>query len=160
MKTLILVAAFICSVASANTVTLMGNNAVYELAKLPQQIMATFVDQGFKQTEVSTNVYDLTIKGLRCDLQSNDALYPDYSNGGLPSVKCYVNADLETGGVGTPVQESRYIQSLISLIEAKAGGEYTDCAMGGKCTSFIKSIKCRIDENQDEMKNAFSCVLE
>ncbi|MBC7428686.1 MAG: hypothetical protein H7336_08760 [Bacteriovorax sp.] len=155
-----LLLALTCSVANANTVTLNSQNKDYELAKVPQNLMAAFVDQGFIQEESSTNVWDLTITGLRCDTQSRDALYPDYSNAGLPSVKCYVNAAPERLGAGSPIQESRYINSLINVIEAKANGEYSDCSMGGKCSSYIALIKCRIDLNQEEMHNAYSCKLE
>lgn len=152
MKRLFVILFLISTAASANTVVLSSQNSDSELACLPQQLMATFVDQGFIQIQSSKNIWDLTLNNLRCDYRSNDALYPDYYNGGLPSVKCSVN--------NTPVQESRYIYSMITLIEAKAGGEFTDCAMGGKCTSIISSIKCRIDMNQEEMFKAYSCELK
>jgi len=115
---------FICSfllssisMAQAYTLLLDSNNSNDVLRKIPQNLMASFVDQGFKQVEVSSKIFELTIKNLRCDTNTRDVLYPDYSNAGLPSVKCYVNADLEKfERKGRAIEESRYIESLFSTI--------------------------------------------
>jgi hypothetical protein len=160
MKSLIVFLVLACSSLSASTIIINSENSDYELAKVPQNLLATFVDQGFKQVEVTPKVWDLTIDGLRCDSLSRDNLYPDFSNAGLPSIKCYVNAVPEMNGIGIPVQESRFIQSLINIIEAKAYGDYSDCSMGGKCSSFIASIICTLDLNQDEMHKAYSCTIK
>ena len=145
--------------AAEETIVIRSSSEDSEIEKIPQQLMAIFVDQKFKMISVSKNIYNLKVLNLRCDYHSRDALYPDYFNGGLPKVNCYVNADLEMGGKGTPVEESRYLLSLINLIEKKFDTYYTDCAMGGKCMSFIQKIDCTSDMNQDEMNKAFTCTL-
>lgn len=145
--------------AAEETIVLRSSNEDSEIGKVPQLLMATFVDQKFKMTTVSKNIYNLKVLNLRCDYHSRDALYPDYFNGGLPKVNCYVNADLEMGSKGTPIEESRYLLSLINLIEKKMDVYYTDCAMGGKCVSFIDKIDCTSDLNQEEMNKAFTCSI-
>lgn len=139
-------------------ITIDANNPQRVLSRIPQLWMATFVDQGFKQTETRKGVWELTIKKLRCDAHTRDVLYPDYSNAGLPSVKCFINASVERGGKGKVIQESRFIEELISRIENHVPeAQYSDCAMGGKCSSFIKVIHCISDLNKEEMHDAFSC---
>ena len=146
------------SFAADKTILIDANNPQRELSQIPQLWMATFVDQGFRQTETRKGVWELTIKNLRCDTHTRDVLYPDYSNAGLPEVKCFVNAVPERGGRGKAVQESRFIDELINRIEEHVPDvHYGDCAMGGKCTSFIKAIHCISDLNQAEMHDAFSC---
>lgn len=146
--------------AGENGVWLKSNDEDYVVAKLPQKIMATFVDQGFKQKEVSPGIFELKVSNVRCDYLSRDPLYPDYSNGGLPSVKCYADADAEMNGKGTKIQESRYLNELFNMIQEKRDLPITDCAMGGKCVSFVTTIQCWVDLNMEEMKDAYSCYLK
>lgn len=162
MKSLLLGLALLSTTAFAGEtgVWLKANDEDYTVARLPQKLMATFVDQGFKQKEVSPGIFELTVKNVRCDFQSRDALYPDYSNAGLPSVKCYTDAEIEMNGNGTRIQESRYLNELFNTIQEKKDISITDCAMGGKCVSYVSTIQCWVDLNMDEMKDAYSCYLE
>lgn len=162
MKGLLLGLLFVSSTTFAieNGVWLKSNDEDSIVSKLPQQLMATFVDQGFKQKEISPGIFELTVKNVRCDFQSRDALYPDYSNAGLPSVKCYTDAVIEMNGNGIKIEESRYLNELFNTIEEKKNIAITDCAMGGKCVSYVSTIQCWVDLNRDEMKDAYSCFLK
>ena len=146
--------------AAESGIWLKSNDEDYVVARLPQKLMATFVDQGFKQKEVSPGIFELKISNVRCDFNSRDPLYPDYSNAGLPSVKCYADADAEMNGKGTKIQESRYLNELFNTIQEKTDLPITDCAMGGKCMSYVTTIQCWVDLNMEEMKDAYSCFLK
>jgi hypothetical protein len=141
-------------------VTIDANNSNEELARIPQNLMSVFVDQGFKQKEISKNVFQLEIKNLSCYGNSRDVLYPDYSNAGLPKIECFVE---KTSGLRENVkklQESRYLQALIDVMEKNIKDFYvSDSAMGGKSFSGIPKILCKSDLNQNEMHNAFSCEI-
>lgn len=162
MKSLLLGLSILSSVTFAGEtgVWLRSNDEDYVTARLPQKLMATFVDQGFKQKEVSPGIFELSIKNVRCDFQSRDALFPDASNAGLPSVKCYTDAEIEMNGNGVKIQEGRYLNELFNIIQEKKDISITDCAMGGKCVSYVSTIQCWVDLNMEEMKDAYSCYLE
>lgn len=160
MKGLILGLLITVNCAFASTPVLVkSSDKDYDLGRIPQNLMATFIDQNFNFIMVSKNVYDLTIRNLRCDYYSRDGMYPDYSNAGLPKVNCYVNAVPEMGGKGIPVLEGRYILELMDRLQSKTEGEFSDCSMGGKCVTFVKEIKCISDLNHAEMKDAYSCYF-
>lgn len=161
MKAFLLGLALLSTQAFAsNGVWLKSNDEDYVVAKLPQKLMATFVDQGFEQKEVSSGIFELNIKNVRCDYNSRDFLFPDASNAGLPTVKCYTNAEVEMNGAGTKIQESRYLHSLLETIEEKKDIAIGDCAMGGKCVSFVETIQCWVDLNAEYMADAYSCYLK
>jgi hypothetical protein len=162
MKNLLLTLALILSMTqktkAESIFTITANDQNDVLASLPQNLMATFVDQGFKQKEISKGIFSLKINGLRCDSNSRDFIFPDSSIAGLPMVKCLVNTTPEYNADGKKIQEDRFIQSMIFQLENHLSGfEVTDCAMGGKCSFYIPKIECLIDLNQDEMRNAYSC---
>lgn len=141
---------------SADTVTRIdANNTNIELSKIPQLFMATFVDQGFKQSKTSEGVWKLTINQLRCDYRSRDNAEDNIM--GLPSVKCFVNAKPGVSNSGNPVQESRYLHTLLERIQLHLDLPITDCVMGGKCFSSVKKIECVIDTNKLEMHDMYSC---
>ncbi len=148
------------AMASENGVWLTSADEDSTVAKIPQSLMAIFVDQGFKQKEISPKIFELSVTNLRCDYQSRDALYPDQSNAGLPSVKCYINASPEMNGKGVKIEESRYLQGLLDTIGDKRGLDAKDCAMCGKCVTFVKTIRCWLDLNMEEMKDAYNCFLK
>lgn len=144
--------ALFSSLAHANTVTIKSNDLNEKLASIPQDLAATFVYQGFNQTEISKNVFQVEVKDLTCKLNSMDFYYPDDKRAGLPMVECFVG--------GKKIQEGRNLEKLFSTIESQNSNLYiTDCSMGGKCMMSLKSIKCISDLNQDEMHNAYSCEL-
>lgn len=149
------------SFAGESSFLVDSNNENEKLRVLPQQLMATFVDQGFKQKETSKGIFELKIKNLRCDINSRDFLYPDWSNAGLPSVKCFSNTRTEMGSKGKKILEGRYVNTLLGTLSSELNDfNVYDCAMGGKCIAFVKEIKCKIDLNQEEMHNAYSCEFK
>ena len=144
--------------AADKIISVNANNNDDDLRTIPQQLMATFVDQGFKQKEISKGLWELKIENLRCDSLSRDPEFPDSPKGGLPSVKCFVNAEIEMGGKGTPIQEGRFVEQLLNTVEHKIpDAQFSDCSMGGKCVTYVKKIRCTVDLNQEEMHNAYLC---
>ncbi len=146
--------------AGESGVWLKSNDEDSVVARLPRLIMATFVDQGFKQKEISPGIFELKVSNVRCDYLSRDSAYPDLPTAGLPSVKCFTDAVLEMNGKGTKIQEGRYLNELFNTIQEKRDLPITDCAMGGKCVSFVSTIQCWVDLNMEEMKDAYSCFLK
>jgi hypothetical protein len=149
-----------CSLASAaHDIIINPENPDPELAKLSQSLIATLVDQGFEQHEVTNKVYYTNVSGLRCVTYSRDNLFPKSPLGGLPAVECTVKADSKTDREGVPVGDARYILSLIKLIEAKNDVVYTECKED-QCITYVGSIKCKADLNETELKKVHSCTFK
>ena len=151
MKLIALMTLF-STMVHANTITIKSNDLNEKMASIPQELAATFFYQGFKQTELEKNIFQIEVKNLECKLNSMNFYYPDDSRAGLPMVECFVG--------GKKIQEARYLTNLLSTIESQTKNFYIfDCAMGGRCILNLKSIKCISDLNQEEMFNAYSCEL-
>ncbi len=144
----------------ANEITLRSSDRKSSLSSMPQSIMALFVDQGFKQTETSPGVFDLTVSNIRCDLNNRSFLFPDDRKAGLSTVKCFFNTTNEMHTSGKKILEGRHLVHLFSEIE-KVQSEFQikDCAAGGKCSLFVTKIQCQIDLNQELMSNAYQCQI-
>ena len=160
MKSLLLGLLLLSSTVFAKDVIVTSAAEDYELGRVPQNLMSVLLDQKFKQVEISKGVFEILVKDLRCDFSSRDALFPDSSIGGLPTVKCFVNAESIRNGKGKAIQDSRYIYDILNLVDTKTGAEIGDCSMGGKCSSFVKILKCQVDLNQEEMSKAYSCLFK
>lgn len=131
-----------------------------DVSSLPQDFLSVFVDNGIKQNEISQKVFELSVENIRCDITRRDALYPDYSNAGLTTIKCYSNAQSDRFGKGTLLNDGRFLLSLINSVEFHRNVNFSDCSMGGKCVSFVNKIKCTVDLNKELMSEAYSCELE
>lgn len=160
MKLIFLTLVLILSFSINAKVIVKSDDSNSEVADLPQEFLSVFVDNGIKQFEISQKIYELSVQNIRCDITRRDALYPDYSNAGLTTIKCYTDAESDRLGNGTPINEGRFILSLINLVEAHRDVSFSDCSMGGKCVSFVNKIKCTVDLNKEYMSEAYSCELE
>lgn len=146
--------------ASSSSVTINSNDAVMELGDVPQNLMAVLLDNKIAQVEIKPNVFEVSVKNVRCDFSSRDAMFPDSSEAGLALVKCYKDAVVERNGNGTKLIESRYLYSVLETIEKYTDLAISDCAMGGRCSSFVRTITCKVDLNVEEMYRAYSCQLD
>jgi len=105
------------------------------------------------------------VKGFHCDSRSNGALDAADPHGGLPTLKCRINAKNEKDGKsGQPFAEARALTHLLDKIQnAKDNGgvAFGDCAMGGYCGTFARSISCSIDTKVENFINGgrWSCTF-
>jgi hypothetical protein len=105
------------------------------------------------------------VKGFHCDSRSNGALDAADPHGGLPTLKCRINAKNEKDGKsGQPFAEARAMTHLLDKIQnAKDNGgvAFGDCAMGGYCGTFARSISCTIDTKIENFINSgrWSCTF-
>ncbi len=146
--------------ASETIVVIKSNDNNSKLASIPQDLLSILVDNGIKQLEVKPSVYETKINNLRCDSLRKDAYFPDSSEGGLTTIKCFKDAEATRNGNGDKLVEGRMLAQLLSTIESNTQTSLWDCSMGGRCTAFVSELKCTIDLNQDLLSDAFSCELK
>jgi hypothetical protein len=148
------------ALAASSSLTVTSNEVISELGDVPQNLMAVLLDNNIAQVEVKPNVYTMTVENVRCDYLSRDAMFPDSSVAGLASIICYKDAEVERNGSGTKLIESRYLYSILETVEKHTAFAISDCAMGGRCTSFVSAINCQVDLNVEEMQRAYTCQLD
>ena len=164
MKALVL--ACMCSLAGAGpclAAMIAVSDTSVPLAGLAQTATAILVDSGWKPHKIAPLKYAVEVRGFHCDQHSNAALDAAAVLGGLPSHKCRVNsANLKDSKKGKPFGEGRALQDLLDKIAAANPGiNFSDCASGGYCGTFAKSIKCTIDTSIANFGNGgrWECVF-
>ncbi len=165
MKSLLLISAFSlltihAAMATSSSLTITSNDAIEELGNVPQYLMAVLLDNNISQVEVKPSLFEMNVKNVRCDYSSRDAVFPDSSEGGLAVVKCYKDAEIERNGNGTKLIEGRYLYNLLETIEKHTDFSISDCALGGRCTSFVSNITCTVNLEAEDMRSAYSCRLD
>jgi hypothetical protein len=157
--------AFLSSSAFAANVTITSNSEnpnpkFAALADLPQTLLGLFVDQGLKLANVGGGKFALEVKNIHCDESSNGPV--DGAMGGIPTTTCRMNSeDVQFTKKGQRLAEALKLNDVLGKIESGEVGDifFTDCAMG-KCTVFVKSVKCVVDTKIEEFqKGRFSCTL-
>ena len=84
---------------------------------------------------------------FHCDARSNGALDAAQPQGGLPSLGCRINAQNVMGTkTGQKFGDAHATRDLLDKIStALPAVQFSDCASGGYCGTFAKSITCTID---------------
>jgi hypothetical protein len=149
------------SAAAAASVTV--SDTTPGLPGVAVEVTAMLVDAGLPVR--GSGKLTVEVKGFHCDSRSNGALDAADPHGGLPTLKCRINAKNEKDGKsGQPFAEARALTHLLDKIQnAKDNGgvAFGDCAMGGYCGTFARSISCTIDTKVESFINSgrWSCTF-
>ena len=149
------------SAAAAASVTV--SDTTPGLPGVAVEVTAMLVDAGLPVR--GSGKLTVEIKGFHCDSRSNAPLDAADPHAGLPTLKCRINAKNEKDGKsGQPFAEARALTHLLDKIQnAKDNGgvAFGDCAMGGYCGTFARSISCTIDTKVESFINSgrWSCTF-
>jgi hypothetical protein len=132
---------FGASVTVADTSTALPGVAAATLSLL--------VDAGATIKDIGSDKFIVEVKNFHCDQYSRAAFDASDRFAGLATIKCRTDArNLKDTDTGRPFAESRALNDLLQKIQdSSAHGEvhFSDCAMGGYCGTFAKSITCTIN---------------
>jgi hypothetical protein len=158
-----LVATSVCSIVSTSAalsapVTVAGNSA-----SLAATAAALLLDAGVVPKNVEDGLFVLEVKNFHCDQYSNAAVDASNARAALSTIKCRINSRNKRGAQsGQTFGEGRAMVELLQKAQAGAGVEFTDCAMGGYCSIFAKTIKCTVDTKIDAFGDGhrWSCIFD
>jgi hypothetical protein len=165
MKALWIAAAFSLASTSAGfaaSVTVSDTSTV--LPGVANATIAVLLDAGLTTHSIGGGKYTVEAKKFHCDQRSNAALDPSNKLAALGTTKCRVNSkNTMNTTAGTKFGEARTMIDLLGKIQsstASGGTAFTDCASGGYCGTYAKSIKCTIDTGNTNLSNGgrWSCV--
>jgi len=150
----------LCSVALAPaswaaSVTVSDTSTV--LPGVARTTTAVLVDAGLVLHNTGSGKFVVQGKKTHCDQHSNEALDASFPKGGLPSAKCRFNAkNLKDTKTGQPFGDGRAMLDLLQKIQsstASGGTQFTDCASGGYCGTYVKSIACTVNTTIADYNN-------
>lgn len=142
----------------SGSVTLSGDST-----SVAATTAALLFDAGVVPKEARGGVFVVEARNLHCDQYSNMAL--DHSNprAALPSIKCRINSENKRRAQsGQAFGEGRAMAELLHKAKVEGGVDFSDCAIGGYCGVFAKSIKCTIDTKNDDIGGGrrWSCMFD
>ncbi|HWF96891.1 MAG TPA: hypothetical protein VG291_18200 [Xanthobacteraceae bacterium] len=146
---LLVIAGLLCGVSAAPAASVTISDTASGLPGVALDATAMLVDAGLPVRSSGGGKLTVEVKGLHCDSRSNGPLVAADPHAGLPTLKCRINAKNEKDSrSGQPFAEARAMTDLLQKIQdAKGNGgvAFGDCAMGGYCGTFARSISCTID---------------
>jgi hypothetical protein len=156
-------AASVCSIISTSaalsaSVTLAGNST-----SVAATTAALLLDAGVSPKDAGGGVFVVEAKNFHCDQHSNAAVDSSNAHAALPSIKCRINSRNKRGAQsGQAFGEGRAMAEVLQKAQADGVVEFTDCAMGGYCGIFAKTIKCTVDTKIDDVGDGrrWSCILD
>ena len=160
---LLVVVASLSAVSAAPAASITVSDTSPGLPGVAVEATAMLVDAGLPVR--GSGKLTVEVKGFHCDSRSNGALDAADPHGGLPTLKCRINAKNEKDAKsGQPFAEARAMTHLLNEIQnAKDNGgvAFGDCAMGGYCGTFARSISCTIDTKVESFINSgrWSCTF-
>jgi hypothetical protein len=146
------------SAALSASVTLAGNST-----GVAATTVALLLDAGVVPKEAGGGVFAVEAKNFHCDQHSNAAVDSSDARAALPSIKCRINSRNKRGAQsGQAFGEGRAMVELLRKAQAEGGVDFTDCAMGGYCGIFAKTIKCTVDTKIDDVGDGrrWSCIFD
>jgi hypothetical protein len=156
--------ASVCSIVATSaalsaSVTMEGNST-----SIAAVTTAILLDAGVVLRDAGGGVFVLKAKNLHCDQHSNAAVDASDPRAAMTTVKCRIDSRNERGtDAGEAFGDGRAMIDLLQRAQAVGGGtDFADCAMGGYCGIFAKTIKCTIDTNIHDFGNGsrWSCVFD
>jgi hypothetical protein len=150
------------SAGMAASVTVSDSSTV--LPGVAATTTAVLLDAGLTTQNIGGGKYTVTAKKFHCDQYSRGALDPSNRLAALPTVKCRINSkNVKDTTVGNKFGEARTMNDLLLKIQgssASGGTQFNDCASGGYCGTYAKSIKCTIDTTIANFNNGgrWSCL--
>ena len=147
--------------ANAASVTVSDTSAA--LPGLAQMTTAIQVDNGLALHNAGGGKFTVTAKKFHCDQRSNGALDASAVKGGLPALACRINSkNLRDTHAGQHFGDGHALNDILGKVSsALAAVQFGDCALGGYCGVFAKSITCTIDTAIDNFSNGgrWSCAF-
>jgi hypothetical protein len=123
---------------------------------------AALIDARLRVRNAGGGNFTVEARGLHCDSYSNAPLDAADPHAGLPTLKCRVHArNKKDTRSGRRFGDGRAINDLLQKVQDAGGIQLIDCASGGYCGTFAKSIKCTINTTIDNFNNGgrWSCVF-
>ncbi len=111
--------------------------------------LSLLVDAGSTIKNMGIGNFMVEAKNFHCDQYSRGPFDASDPLAGLPTIKCRIEAaNLKDTHTGRPFAEGRAMSDLLQKIQdsgANGNVQFGDCAMGGYCGTFVKSITCTIN---------------
>jgi hypothetical protein len=111
--------------------------------------LALVVDAGLTIKKTESGKFIVEVRNFHCDQYSRDSFDASDRLAGLSTIKCRIEAsNLKDTQTGRPFVDSRAMNDLLQRIQdASVNGNvhFSDCAMGGYCGTYVKSITCAIN---------------
>jgi hypothetical protein len=117
---------------------------------------AILLDAGLPARRSGGGKFTVEARGFHCDRRSNGPLDAADPHAALPTLKCRLNAkNLKDTKTGRPFAEARAMTDLLQKIQdsSGSGAQFGDCASGGYCGTYARSIACTIDTSIDNFNN-------
>ena len=163
MKALWLALAFaLPAVFSADAASVTVSDSSTTLSGVAAATAAMLIDARLSLHNAGSGNYTVEATGLHCDGHSNGPLDASDPHASLPTLKCRIRAkNKKYTHSGQRFGDGRTMQDLLQKVQDAGGVQLTDCAMGGYCGTFAKSIKCTINTTIDNFNNGgrWSCVF-
>ncbi|MEO9190285.1 MAG: hypothetical protein ABI224_09820 [Acetobacteraceae bacterium] len=110
---------------------------------------AILFDSGSRLRSIGDQRFIVEADNLHCDEHNRRDWDPADPLAGLSSVICRVNSNgARDTRAGQRFGDGRTLLALLQKIQhasASNGVQFDDCAMGGYCGAFVKSIRCTIN---------------
>ena len=115
------------------------------------------VDAGLSPQNIGGGSFAVEARDFHCDHSSRMALDASNPRAALPTDACRINAkNLRGTKTGQVFSNGRAMGELLQQIQGSSGNggvQFSDCAMGGYCGTFVKSIKCIINTRVENFQN-------
>jgi hypothetical protein len=150
--------------AAAHAVSFTVSDKSSKQPGLARDTIAMLVDAGLRLSG-SGGKFTIEAQGLHCDQRSNAPVDAADPHAGLPTLKCRIGAKNERDTTsGQPFAEGRAMTDILEKIQNAAdngGVAFNDCAMGGYCGTFVRTIRCTIDTHVENLNNGgrYACTF-
>jgi hypothetical protein len=140
------------SVAASITVS----DTSVPLAGVAAATTSLLLDGKFHLHNSGSGKFYVEVKKLHCNRRSNGPLDASNPHAGLPMLKCRFNAKNQRDTTsGRRFGEARATTDILQKVQDSPASAvaFSDCAAGGYCGIFAKSIRCIIDTAIDNLNN-------
>ena len=155
--------ASLCLLVPARAASVDVSDTNPALPGLAQEVTGLLADNGLPFKSIGGGKFTLTAKGFHCDQRSNGPLDAADKHGGLPTLACRIGAkNLQNTHTGKHFGDGYALSDLLTKVSmASPAVQFSDCALGGYCGTFVKSITCTIDTHIDNFNNGgrWSCAF-
>ena len=129
------------------------------------ETLSLLLDAGLPLKNIGNARFSLEAKNFHCDQYARGALDASDPVAGIPTIKCRIESEnRKDTHTGRPFAEGRAMDDLLQKIQdsnVRGYVHFSDCAMGGYCGTFVKSIICTIDSTIQNYTNGgrWSCTF-